>query len=57
MKRSLDQMEHDIEKFRFELADELGIVERADKGRSSRKVVERCRPPFHRHLRDEKERP
>lgn len=57
MNKSKDLIEQDIEKFRFELAEELGIVEQPDRGRRGRNVIERYRPPQHRHLKDKQERP
>ncbi|MBS3872905.1 MAG: hypothetical protein KGZ92_08915 [Firmicutes bacterium] len=41
--------EEDVEKFRYELAEELGYIEQADSGKKSRGLVSKYRPP--RHLR------
>lgn len=41
--------QEDVEKFRFELAEELGYIEQTDSGKKSRGLVSKYRPP--RHLR------
>ncbi|MBT9158046.1 MAG: hypothetical protein DDT36_01047 [Firmicutes bacterium] len=46
------QQTEDVEKYRFELAEELGIIERADSGKKSRGLVAKYRPARHRHLKD-----
>lgn len=55
MKRTLQDIEQDIERFRFELAEELGVIETADSGKKSRVKVLSYRQPSHKHLSSEKE--
>ena len=55
MKRSLYDLEKDIEKFRFELAEELGVIEASDSGKKSRVKVLTYRQPIHKHLSSGKE--
>ena len=55
MKKSLQDLEQDIERFRFELAEELGVIEASDSGKKSRVKVLSYRPPSHKHLSANKE--
>lgn len=50
MKKILQDLEQDIEQSRYELAEELGVIETADSGKKSRVKVLRYRPPSHKHL-------
>lgn len=50
-KKTQQELESDIERFRFELAEELGIIEQADSGKKSRASVMTFRPPVHKHIK------
>lgn len=50
MKKTLQDLEKDIEQFKFELAEELGVIETADSGKKSRVKVLSYRQPSHKHL-------
>jgi len=55
VKKTLQDLEQDIERFRFELAEELGVIETADSGKKSRVKVLNYRQPSHKHVSIEKE--
>lgn len=58
MIKTRQDLEQDIEKFRFELAEELGIIEAADSGKKSRAGIISYKRPQHKHLsRGEAKRP
>lgn len=51
MKQSDSRVTDEIEKFKFELADELGIIEQTDRKDSKRNTVKPAGPPHHRHVK------
>jgi len=54
MKHDDSHRQQDIEKFKFELAEELGIIEQTDRGKGNRNGEETKRPPRHRHVKRQK---
>jgi len=40
-----------VEKFKFEVAEELGVIEQSDCTDCRRNAVKQQRPPHHRHVK------